>query len=414
MSPDSRDPKRTSPGGGLVFDWNGGEDSAAPQVSLLDETLRDGLQSPSVRYPGIEQKIVALERMSAAGIEFANLGLPSTSARAFEDVLEMCRAIARLKLAIRPVCAGRTVAGDVAAIVEVSERAEIAVEASLFIGSSALRTTAEGWDLPLLLRRTENAIDQARAAGLAVTFVSEDTTRSQPDTLRALFSKAIERGATRICLCDTVGFATPPGVTALVRFAREVVGQDVGIDWHGHDDRGLALANALIARRAGADRLHATALGIGERVGNTAMELLLLNLWLAGAERPLAPVAAYCAHFADVLGVPIPDHHPLVGRNAFRTATGVHAAAIVKAQGKDAWLADHVYGLLSPSQIGAALAIDVGQMSGSSNVQHWLRRHGFEPSEPLLKALLERAKGAERVLTDEELLSVVERVRGSL
>jgi 2-isopropylmalate synthase len=398
----------------LIFDWNAEGDNehvAASSVSLLDETLRDGLQSPSVKNPALADKVRAIELMNALGIEYVNLGLPSSSSRALSEAVELCREIAAHRWSIRPVCAGRTLVEDVTAIVEVSQRAGVAIEASLFVGSSPIRAAAEDWDLGLLLERTKSAVTAARAADLPVTFVTEDSTRARPEALRELFSLAVERGATRVCLCDTVGFATPAGVAAVTQFTREVVGARVGIDWHGHNDRGLAVANALSAAKAGADRLHATALGVGERVGNPAMELLLLNLALARAPRRLDHVAEYCAHLARALGIEISDNQPLVGKNAFRTATGVHASAIMKAEAKSRWLGDHVYSLLSAASIGQSAAICIGPMSGASNVQHWLGNHGISSSEALIRALLERAKSSDRVLTDEELLSVVSRVR---
>ena len=403
----------TAPDNPLIYDWNAARNGepSPPRVTLLDETLRDGLQSPSVKHPSLAEKLAGLELMNELGIEYVNLGLPAASARASSEAVEMCRAIATRRLQIRPVCAGRTLVADVSAIAEVSQRAGVAVEASLFIGSSPIRAAAEDWDLEFLLSRSRAAIDAARSADLPVTFVTEDTTRARPETLRALFELAVERGATRLCLCDTVGFATPEGVAALTRFAREIAGPRVGIDWHGHNDRGLGIANALSAAHAGADRLHATALGVGERVGNPAMELLLLNLALSNAPRRLERISAYCEHFARALGVAISDNQPLVGKNAFRTATGVHASAIAKAEAKSQWLGDHVYSLLSAASIGQHAAICIGPMSGASNVQHWLTSHGITATEPVQRAILERAKAADHVLTDEELLSVVSRVR---
>lgn len=397
----------------LIFDWNadGDEGLARLSVALLDETLRDGLQSPSVKNPTISEKIASVELMNELGIEFVNVGLPSASPRAFREALELCREISARGWQIRPVCAGRTLEEDVASIVEVSQRSGIAVEASLFVGSSPIRAAAEDWDLNLLLERSKSAIDAARRADLPVTFVTEDTTRARPDTLRALFSLAIERGAARVCLCDTVGFATPEGVAKVTEFSREIVGPRVGIDWHGHNDRGLGIANALSAAKSGADRLHATALGVGERVGNPAMELLLLNLSLSQGARALGRISEYCAHFARVLGVGIADNQPLVGKNAFRTATGVHASAIAKAEAKSRWLGDHVYNLVSAESIGQQAAICIGPMSGASNVQHWLKSHGISASDSLVRAMLDRAKASDRVLTDEELLSVVSRLR---
>lgn len=399
--------------GALIYDWNAAsEGNAAPlPISLLDETLRDGLQSPSVRNPSLTDKLAGLELMDRLGIDAVNVGLPSASPRAFSEALELCREIAARRYPMRPVCAGRTLVKDVETIAELSQRAGVAVEASLFVGSSPIRAEAEDWDLGLVIERSKSAIDAARRADLAVTFVTEDTTRARPETLRTLFSLALDRGAARICLCDTVGFATPEGAAAVTRFARDLVGPRIGIDWHGHNDRGLAVANALSAARAGADRLHGTALGVGERVGNAAMELLLLNLALGQTPRPLQAISAYCAHFARALAVPVGDNQPLVGKNAFRTATGVHAAAIAKAEVKSQWLAEHVYSLLSAASIGQQSAICIGPMSGASNVQHWLTAHGISSNERLRQAILESAKSADHVLSDEELLSVVSRVR---
>ncbi len=403
----------SAPDSTLIYDWNrAGDAQPSPlAVTLLDETLRDGLQSPSVRNPSLTEKLAGLELMNELGIEYVNVGLPGASPRALSEAVELCRAIAARRYAIRPVCAGRTLVEDVAAIAEVSQKAGMSVEASLFVGSSPIRALAEDWDLAFLLSRSKSAIDAARHADLPVTFVTEDSTRARPETLRALFALAVERGVSRICLCDTVGFATPEGVAALTHFSREIVGPHIGIDWHGHNDRGLAVANALRAAQAGADRLHATALGVGERVGNPAMELLLLNQRLAGAPRSLERVSAYCEHFARVLGIGVGDNQPLVGKNAFRTATGVHASAIAKAEGKSQWLGDHVYSLLSAASVGQKSSIAIGPMSGASNVQHWLGSHGISASSALERALLEHAKSADHVLTDEELLSVVSRVR---
>lgn len=399
----------------LIYDWNRAGDGdggpAALQVTLLDETLRDGLQSPSVKHPSLPEKLAGLALMEELGIEYVNVGLPSASPRALEEALELCRTIAAQGYRIRPVCAGRTLLDDVSAIIDVSQRSGLAVEASLFVGSSPIRALAEDWDLDFLLARSKSAIDAARAADLPVTFVTEDTTRARPETLRALFSLAIERGATRLCLCDTVGSATPEGALRVTQFARQIVGFGVGIDWHGHNDRGLGVANALSAAQGGADRLHATALGVGERVGNPAMEQLLLNLALSGASRPLSRISAYCEHFSRVLATPVSDNQPLIGKNAFRTATGVHASAIAKAEAKSQWLGDHVYSLLSASSVGQQAVIMIGPMSGASNVQHWLSSHGIASSDGLVRAILERAKSADHVLSDEELLSVVSRAR---
>jgi 2-isopropylmalate synthase len=399
----------------LVYDWNASATAAwaARRVELLDETLRDGLQSPSAQNPRLELKLEGLRRMARLGVSAVNLGLPSVSPAARQETLHMLRLIRDERLGLLPVCAGRTLASDVTPILELAEEVGVPIEVSVFVGASPIRWRAEGWDLAKVSTLTREAVSLAARAGLPVTFVTEDTTRTPPETLRQLFELALEHGATRLCLCDTVGAASADGVKRLVAFAREVVGTascKVGLDWHGHDDRGLGLSNALTAIEAGVERVHATALGIGERVGNTPLELLVANLALAAGREPdAARLRAYVEHFATAIGVAIPENHPLLGANAFRTATGVHAAAIVKALGKGAALADRVYSLMPVSRFAPANGHDIriGYMSGSSNVVHWLQRHSIEPSDALVSRILERAKSANRVLRDEEVLAVV-------
>lgn len=397
----------------LLYDWNAGEAprAAARPVELLDETLRDGLQSPSAHNPSIDQKLEGLRLMARLGVSAVNLGLPSISREAREQAAHMLRLIRDERLGLLPVCAGRTLASDVTPILELAEETGVAIEVSVFVGASPIRWRAEGWDLERVSRLTREAVSLGARAGLPVTFVTEDTTRTPPATLRSLFELAIEQGATRLCLCDTVGAAAAAGVERLVKFAKDVVissGQRVQLDWHGHDDRGLSLSNALSAAEAGVDRVHGTALGIGERVGNTPMELLVANLALGcGREPHGADLRAYAQHFANALGVKIADDHPLVGANAFITATGVHAAAIVKALGQDEALADRVYSSVPASQF-AGHDIRIGHLSGSSNVVHWLRRHSIEPSEPLVSRILERARATNRVLADDEVLAMVQ------
>jgi 2-isopropylmalate synthase len=408
--------------GELIFDWNelNRKGRLVPQsFTLFDETLRDGLQNPSVEDPGIEDKLRILHLMEDLGIDQADIGLPGSSKRAFEDVLRMCREVVDCRMKIRIAAAGRTVVGDITPMIEVSQRAGLPIEVYAFIGSSPIRQYVEQWDVSLIAKRSAEAIDVAVKAGLPVCFVTEDTTRSRPEVLSTLFRAAIEHGATRLCLSDTVGHATPDGVRNLVQFTRSVIagtGAAVGVDWHGHNDRGFALENAIWALEFGADRVHATALGIGERVGNTAMELLLMNLRLLGQLRPerdLTKLVEYCETVARAVHWQIPLNYPLVGRDAFRTATGVHAAAIVKAMQKsDAWLADRVYSGVPAGMFGRHQEIGIGFMSGASNVGYWLRQRSIEPSEDLVAAILEAAKTTTHILTDDEVMAVVKRVRG--
>jgi len=401
----------------LIYDWNevGRKGRLIPRgITFFDETLRDGLQNPSVADPNIESKLKLIHLMARIGIHVADIGLPGSSQRAFDDVLRMCREITDNRLPLRVACAGRTVVSDITPMIEISQRAGIPVEVYAFIGSSPIRQLAEEWDINLIARRSAEAIDIAVKAGLPVAYVTEDTTRSRPEVLATLFKMAVDHGASRLCLCDTVGHATPDGVRNLISFTRALVagmGAKVGIDWHGHNDRGLALENALWALEFGADRVHGTALGIGERVGNAQMELILLNLKLLGQleHQDLTHLLEYCETAAHAVGWHIPINYPLVGRDAFRTATGVHAAAIIKAKQKaDDWLADRIYSGVPAGMFGRKQEICVGYMSGASNVNYWLRQRGVEPSKELVDAILARAKATDHILSDEEVQSVVD------
>lgn len=397
----------------LIHDWNveggaGGEASPAA-VMLDDETLRDGLQSPSVQDPPIEAKIRILHLMDSLGIDTADVGLPGAGPRAEADVEALCREIVSSRLRIRPNCAARTVIRDIEPILRISDATGSPIETCLFIGSSPIRQFVEGWDEDFLLRQSEEAISHAVRAGLPVMFVTEDTTRARPETLRRLYGQAVRLGARRVCLADTVGYATPAGTRRLVRFVRGVLdeagGREVGIDWHGHRDRGLGLANCLAAFEAGATRVHACALGIGERCGNAEMDLLLVNLKLLGwIDRDLSRLGDYCRAVSEAVGVPICSNYPVVGRDAFETATGVHAAAVIKAFRKgDAWLADRIYSGVPAGDFGFRQRIRIGPMSGRSNVVYWLEQRGLEATEERVERIFARAKRSDRLLEDHEI-----------
>lgn len=399
----------------LIFDWNRiGAPPRPPVVILNDETLRDGLQSPSVRSPGIDQKIHILHLIDALGIGSADVGLPGAGPHVAADVERLVREIADARLSVKPNCAARTHVNDIRPIAEIVQRTGMPVECCTFIGSSPIRQFTEGWTLDWLLRSTEEAITFAVREGLEVMYVTEDTTRANPETLRTIYGCAIGAGATRICVADTVGHATPVGASAVVRFVAQVIkdaGAAVGIDWHGHRDRDLAVINSIAALEAGASRVHGAALGIGERVGNTPMDLLLVNLVLMGyIECDLHHLEAYCHAVSEACGVPIPDNYPVIGRDAFRTATGVHAAAVVKAWKKgDRELMDAVYSAIPASLVGREQEIEVGPMSGRSNVTYWLEKRGIPASEQVVDRVFQRAKASPRVLTEAEILAEVYR-----
>ena len=392
----------------LIYDWNETARAGTGPVLLDDETLRDGLQSPSVRCPTIEEKLRILHLIDRLGIDTADIGLPGAGPHVVRDVERLAREIADQRLKVRANCAARTVIADIKPVVEIAQRTGVEIECCTFIGSSPLRQYAEGWAIDQLLTLTEEAIAFAVGEGLPVMYVTEDTTRADPDTLRRLYTTAIRAGARRVCIADTVGHATPAGAAAVVRFIAGVVeecGGGVGIDWHGHRDRDFAVINSLAALEAGATRLHGAAIGIGERVGNTPMDMLLVNLVLMGyIERDLSALVEYCEYVSEVTRVPIPPNYPVVGRDAFRTATGVHAAAVIKAFRKnDRELVDAVYSGVPASLVNREQEIEVGPMSGKSNVVFWLEKRGLPATDDIVERLFARAKASDSVLTEEEI-----------
>src|SRR6202163_2415783 len=403
----------------LMYDWNKNHPPGLKPpgpVLLNDESLRDGLQSPSVRDPSIAEKIEILHLMEALGLDSLDLGLPGAGPRAVEHVTALAREIVAHKLKITAYCAARTVENDIRPIAEIVQKTGLPIEVAAFIGSSPIRRYAEDWDADFLLQTTEKAVKYAVSLGLEVMYVTEDTTRCDPETVKQLNATAIKFGAHALVLCDTAGHATPMGAVALVKFVLEQVvhpsGEKIRVDWHGHCDRGLGIANSMAALIAGADCVHATALGIGERVGNTQMDQMLLNLKLMGippwAEQDLTRLKEYCVAVSQATGVPIPANYPVVGEDAFRTATGVHAAAVIKAyKKKDIALANAVYSGVPSHYFGLEQIIDIGPMSGKSNVLFWLERRGLPVNDEVVERIYKYAKSSDHTLSEAEILECV-------
>jgi 2-isopropylmalate synthase len=398
-----------------IYDWNlAGEIPIPPGTTVLvnDETLRDGLQNPSIHDPSIPEKIEILHLMEAVGIDTVNIGLPGAGPRAVEHVEALAREIVNNRMKIRPNCAARTLEADIRPIVEISQRTGIAIEAATFLGSSPIRRLVEDWTVDHLVRTTEKAVKFAVEHGLPSMYVTEDTIRTDPETIRRLYTTAIQSGARAIVLCDTVGHATPEGTYNLVKFVIDTVvkpsGEKIRVDWHGHRDRGLAIANSLAAIAAGANQIHGVALSLGERVGNTPMELLLVNLRLLGLRmNDLTHLRTYCEKVAKATHTVIPPNYPVFGKDAFRTATGVHAAAIIKALKKhDRDLADSVYSGVPAHLFGLQQVVEIGPMSGKSNVMFWLAQHNVPERDELVNRIFEAAKQSSRVLTDDEVLAI--------
>ena len=398
-----------------IYDWNIATPPAIPpgtRVLMNDETLRDGLQNPSVFDPAIEEKIEILHLMESLGIDAVNIGLPGAGPRAFADSEALAREIATQRMKIKPNCAARTHENDIRPIVEISQTVGLAIEAATFLGSSPIRRLVEDWTVDHLERTTEKAVKFAVQNGLPCMYVTEDTVRTDADTVKRLYSTAIRNGARAIVLCDTVGHATPNGAFNLVKFAVDEVvkpsGENIRVDWHGHNDRGLSIANSLAAVAAGAHQVHAAANALGERVGNTPMELMLVNLRLMGLlQQDLSRLKTYCEKVATATHTMIPLNYPVVGHDAFRTATGVHAAALIKAFRKnDLELANAVYSGVPAHLFGLDQVIEIGPMSGKSNVLFWLEKHRVPADDATVTRIFDAAKQSQRVLSDAEVFAL--------
>jgi len=398
----------------LIYDWNTVDAPPKPDhpVAIHDETLRDGIQGPSVRDPDIEHKLRFLHLADELGVGSIDLGLPGSGPRAVADVERLAQEIRDQRLNIKPLCAARTLEVDIRPVVEISQRVGIPIEVAAFIGSSPIRQYAEGWTIEQMVDNTRKAVRFARQNELPVLYVTEDTTRAQPNTLRRLFGTAIEEGAARVAVCDTVGHSTPDGARAVVRYVRRMLDEmkpGVGLDWHGHSDRGLGVINSIEAARAGADRIHGCALGLGERVGNAHLDLLLVNFRLLGwIDTDLSKLREMGEVIAEGTGMAIPANYPVLGKDAFRTATGVHAAAVIKAKRKgDEWLANRVYSGVPAELFGCEQVIEIGPMSGESNVAYWLEQRGIVPRPDLVKAVLDAAKQRNGLLSEADVLRIV-------
>tara|TARA_B100000925_G_scaffold290238_1_gene275012 strand:+ start:3623 stop:4915 length:1293 start_codon:yes stop_codon:yes gene_type:complete len=407
----------------LIYDWNviDYEINRNPAnhphgVWFDDETLRDGLQSPSARNPTIDEKKELLSYMENLGIQKVDLGLPGAGPFHREHINAMLSHIIDNEYQIRPGAAVRTLMQDIEPLVEMQQQHGIQIQASAFLGTSPIRQYTEGWTMEKLISTMEKAVSYAVENDVPVMFVTEDTTRSNPDDVKAIYQRAMELGVRRLCVCDTCGHVTPNGVKKLLNFIDEEVIKDGGyqrneieVNWHGHQDRGLGVANNIAAVEAGADVIHGTALGVGERAGNAPLDQTLVNLKLMGViDNDLTLLDEYMRTANKYIEVPLPRNYPVFGEDAFETGTGVHASAVIKAMKKgDDWLADRVYSGVPAGDFGLKQVIRIGHMAGRSNIIWWLEQNGYEVSDELVSHLFEVAKSQRRNMLDSEVEAAV-------
>lgn len=410
--------QNTLPTDDVWFTWNDAETEQGSSESaysgiLFDETLRDGLQAPHIRNLTLEQKLSFVDHMVRSGVRSADLGFPGSDAAAARECTELAKHIASNGLDLTPGYAGRTHPSDINAICEVGQQSGVAIEAYAFIGVSPIRQYVEDWDIELIKRAVHRSAAECRRGNVEFVLVLEDAIRCTPEVLGSVYDSAVETGTRRLTLCDTVGAAVPGGTAALVRWTQRYFaerGHPVALEWHGHNDRGLALANSLTALALGCARVHGTILGIGERAGNASLDQLMVNSHLDGHHAyDLKALREYCRYAAPLLGVDIPQNYPAMGRDVFKTSAGVHASAILKAHEKGSrTIKDGVYAGVPAGLLGREQEVLIDAASGESNVKYWLTVHGYATDDAaLIKRVLERAKTNPAPLTDEEIGQVL-------
>ncbi|MCP4217407.1 MAG: 2-isopropylmalate synthase [bacterium] len=395
----------------LLHPWNRRGNEAFPrEFQINDETLRDGIQAAGIRQPSLENKIKIVDYINGLGIEAACVGFPAAGPAMMDDLEHIIGHIRDNRYTLRPACAARTVESDIAPVAELSQKLGVSIDANVFVGSSPIRQVVEHWSLDHILGLVKKAVTFGVKHNVPINFITEDTTRSKPEHIRAIYETAVECGAYRVCICDTVGYATPDGTSDLIHYVRSFLEQHdkkVLIDWHGHNDRGLGLANVLAALQAGVNRVHVTCLGIGERTGNVSMEQLMMNLKLMGL-KDFDPILLkkYCHLVSEACEVPIPGNMPLFGEKAFATSTGVHAAAIIKAKKmKDDWLADNIYSSVPAGELGLEQKIEIGPLCGKSNVIYFLSKHGIE-NDAMVDEMYTCTKEKGKNLSTEEISAI--------
>tara|TARA_B100001142_G_scaffold46431_2_gene42948 strand:- start:3630 stop:4886 length:1257 start_codon:yes stop_codon:yes gene_type:complete len=409
----------------LIYDWNEIDydikrvsENHPHELWFDDETLRDGLQSPSANNPKIEQKIELIDYMEKIGIQKVDLGLPGAGQFHIEHIDSMLSHIKDKSYEIRPGCAVRTLVSDITPLIDLQSKYDCEIQASAFLGTSPIRQYTEGWNMEKILSTAEKAVSFAVENDVPVMFVTEDTTRSKPEDIKEVYTRALELGVERICICDTCGHVTPNGVNKLLSFIQNEVIPDAGfkrrnieVNWHGHQDRGLGVANNIAAFESGADVIHGTALGIGERAGNAPLDQTLVNLSLMGViSNDLTALDEYIKKAHEYIKIPLPRNYPIFGNDAFETGTGVHASAVVKAMDKgDHWLADRIYSGVPATDYGLKQVIRIGHMSGRSNIIWWLKNNGYEITDKLVEYMFNVAKNQRKLMEDEEIHNSVEK-----
>ena len=393
------------------FDW--GEYSFPENIQVLDTSLRDGLQDSEIRHPTLGEKRELIQRMPLIGVNAVDIAIPIARGSHLRDAIQLAR---ELPSNIDIVCLARTQEEDIRAAVELAQGAGRFVETIVFVGASPIRRWVEGWEIEDMIKWMSKSVKLASDEGLIPNIATEHTTETEPKVLKMIYQAGLESGGRKVCIADTTGAATPVSVERLVRFFQQEIinGFDsIDIDWHGHDDRGGAVMNSLAALQAGARRVHGTVLGIGERAGNTPIETLLINLKIAGdpARQNLTSLGEFSKLGSRIFNVPIRANYPGIGDKVGKTASGIHAAAMVKARnlGIDASLP---YSRVDQRWFDKEADVRIGPLSGKANVEWVAQKLGLECTQALVDRALKFARDTNRILSNADIINISSSLEG--
>ncbi|MBI2425730.1 MAG: 2-isopropylmalate synthase [Candidatus Hydrogenedentes bacterium] len=379
-----------------------------PYIRILDTTLRDGEQTPGVHLD-VEEKIAIAQEIAGLGVDTLEAGFPASSPGDFEAVRRIAGMVRGCEVAALCRCRPQ----DIAAAAEALAPAERPV-IHLVLGISEIHLEKKlGMSRAAAARSIAECTRIARSHAAAVQFSFEDATRADPIFLRQCVDTAIEHGATRVNLADTVGCALPQDFGALVSGIVAFAGPDIIVSAHCHNDMGLATANTIAAIQRGARQVEVTVNGIGERAGNTALEEVAVILHATGMARhglDLTRIAALSARVAAATGVPVQPNRPVVGRNAFAHSSGIHQDGILKAP--------EIYEHVRPQWVGVAgHRFILTARSGRHAVAHVARENGFavaaEELDSVYAGFIAQADATRGEVGVECLRAVVERVRSA-
>lgn len=388
------------------YSW-GEYDFSKKVVQVLDTSLRDGLQDAQIRHPSLEEKERLVDILVQVGVEAIDIAIPIARGSHLREAIQLAR---RIPSNVTVACLARTDASDIQAAVDLAQGAGRPIETIVFCGASPLRRWVEDWDVTEITEWMAKSVNFASKQGLIPTVATEHTTQTEPEVIKQIYLAGLDNGGQKVCIADTSGAASPISTEKIIRFFRDEVLKsfnDVDIDWHGHNDRGLSVINSLVALSAGAQRVHGTAIGIGERAGNTPLEQMLINLKMARdpKRQDLGAISELATFAAEIFNVPVPPNYPGLGEKVYRTASGIHAAAELKA-GQLGLKGTTPYSAVSPEWVNRETDVVVGPLSGSHNVRFVAERLGIPATNEFIARALDVAKSANRILTDQDIKNI--------